>query len=179
MKLELDLPDSRPLTAEDFERIPWVRGVRMELWEGNLIVAASAQMAWHTRVAHDIANWWRGQGYDAEREVGVVVAPRDVPAPDVTVFREKLTDLMRSQFPAKDVLCVVEVVSPESEERDRVVKPRKYAAAGIPQFWLVETHPKDTFDAIINQHELAPDGSYKLVRSISLTELEDGAAQAG
>ena len=35
-------------------------------------------------------------------------------------------------------MLAVEVVSPDSEARDRDAKPRKYAAAGIPYFWLVE-----------------------------------------
>ena len=40
---------------------------------------------------------------------------------------------------AEDVLLAVEVVPEESEERDRDAKPRKYAAAGIPHFWRVES----------------------------------------
>jgi Uma2 family endonuclease len=172
MRLELDLPD-KPMTAEDFERIPWVRGVRLELWEGNLIVAAAAQMKWHSMVARRIETWFRDQGRDAEREVGVVVAHRDVPSPDVTVFREPVRNPLRSQFPAADVACCVEVVSPESEERDHLTKPGKYAAAGIPEFWLVEQHPDDAFDAIIKQHKLSAAGGYDLVRTITLSDLEE------
>jgi Uma2 family endonuclease len=33
---------------------------------------------------------------------------------------------------------VVEVVSPSSRSIDRLLKPRLYAQAGIPSFWLVE-----------------------------------------
>ncbi|WP_305785074.1 Uma2 family endonuclease [Symbioplanes lichenis] len=36
------------------------------------------------------------------------------------------------------VLLVGEVVSPESAHRDRTVKLRKYAEAGIANFWRVE-----------------------------------------
>ncbi|MFD8707002.1 Uma2 family endonuclease [Kitasatospora sp. NPDC059648] len=39
---------------------------------------------------------------------------------------------------AQDVLLAVEVVMAESVERDRELKPRKYAAAGIRHFWRVE-----------------------------------------
>jgi len=35
-------------------------------------------------------------------------------------------------------VLVVEVVSPDSEERDRKRKPQLYAEAGIPHFWRVE-----------------------------------------
>jgi len=40
------------------------------------------------------------------------------------------------------VLLVVEVVSPESAHRDRTVKLRKYAEAGIAHYWRVEEEDK-------------------------------------
>lgn len=40
-----------------------------------------------------------------------------------------------------DVLLVVEIVSPGSVTMDRVLKPAKYAAAGIRAYWRVETDP--------------------------------------
>lgn len=48
------------------------------------------------------------------------------PGPDETFLR------------AEDVILAVEVVSPDSEARDRETKPRKYAAAGVLHFWRVE-----------------------------------------
>ncbi|WP_431963711.1 Uma2 family endonuclease [Nocardia sp. bgisy134] len=39
---------------------------------------------------------------------------------------------------ADDLALAVEVVSPDSEERDRETKPFKYAKAGIPHYWRVE-----------------------------------------
>jgi Uma2 family endonuclease len=114
MELKLELPGALPLTAEQFVAVPVVEGVRMELEEGNLVVMASAQMAWHSLAAQRIANWFNErEAVVTLREVGVVVGPRSVPAPDVTVFRKPVTELRRSQFPAEDVQCVVEVVSPE------------------------------------------------------------------
>ncbi|GGT34987.1 hypothetical protein GCM10014713_30810 [Streptomyces purpureus] len=41
-------------------------------------------------------------------------------------------------FDPTDIELAVEVVSTDSLERDRGIKPRKYAAAGIPHFWRVE-----------------------------------------
>ncbi|MDG6104908.1 Uma2 family endonuclease [Dactylosporangium aurantiacum] len=41
-------------------------------------------------------------------------------------------------FTPDTVLLVVEVVSPESAYRDRTVKLRKYAEAGIAHYWRVE-----------------------------------------
>ncbi|SDG16732.1 Putative restriction endonuclease [Sinosporangium album] len=39
------------------------------------------------------------------------------------------------------VKLAVEVVSPPHQVVDRLLKPTKYAEAGIPAFWRVETHP--------------------------------------
>jgi Uma2 family endonuclease len=175
VKLELDLPDTLPLTADDFERLPHVEGVRLELWEGNLVMAAAAQRAWHSEMAFRITTLLRRQGLRTAMEVGVVVGSRGVPAPDVTVFRSGVdVDLDRSQFPAADVLRVVEIVSPDSMDRDRVDKPVTYARAGIPEYWIVE-QAVGSFDAVVHEYALSPTASgdaYILIRTVTLTELE-------
>jgi hypothetical protein len=78
---------------------------------------------------------------------------------------------LRSQWPAADADLVVEVVSRESERRDRQIKPEEYAAAGIPEFWLVERHPVTESDAVINMYRLSRDGRYALDRTIELSAL--------
>jgi len=42
-----------------------------------------------------------------------------------------------------EVLLAVEVVSPGSVTTDRITKPAQYAAAGIANFWRVETEPDE------------------------------------
>lgn len=160
-----------PLTAEEFESIPEPEGTRLELWEGNLVVMAAAQMAWHSATARRIEDLFRAAKREVLREIGVVVGPRDVPIPDVVVFRGPI-DLMRSQFPAADVTCVVEVISPESVNRDKHAKPAKYAAAGIPELWLVSQHEQDAYDAEVEIYKLTPAGEYGLAERKLLTELE-------
>lgn len=174
MILELELPEL-PLTAQEFERLPHVDGVRLELWEGNLIVAAAAQRAWHSEAADRIRAHFTGLGHRSIREVGVVIGTSGVPVPDVTVFHKGVdVDVDRSQFPAVDVACVVEVVSPESRDRDRTEKPRKYAGAGILEYWIVE-RAQDSHDILIQQYRLTPaaeGNAYTLIRSVTLDELE-------
>lgn len=73
------------------------------------------------------------------REMAVAISPGTVPEPDVCVVRAEADgDERQTRYEAADVELVVEVVSPESEERDRDTKPHKYARAGIPHFWRVE-----------------------------------------
>jgi Uma2 family endonuclease len=168
----IDLPRLLPMTAEEFEELPEVEGARVELWEGNLVMMAAAQMAWHSAIARRVEDYFRAAKREVLREMGVVVGKRDVPIPDLLVFKGAI-DLERSQFPADDVACVVEVVSSESVQRDTVAKPAKYAAAGIPEFWLVTRVRDDLDDTKVEIFRLTPEGTYGLARRCSLAELED------
>lgn len=90
------------------------------------------------------------------REMTVVLDRRNGPEPDICVVRaEAVTGRDQTRFPAADVLLAVEVVSPDSEARDRDTKPHKYAGAGIPNFWLVETAPA-TEAPVVRTYELDP-----------------------
>lgn len=51
----------------------------------------------------------------------------------------------------ESALLVVEVISPESRDRDRKRKPLLYAEAGIKPFWLVE---KGHGETALNTYEL-------------------------
>ncbi|MFD6437121.1 Uma2 family endonuclease [Streptomyces venezuelae] len=73
------------------------------------------------------------------RQMCVVIGGRDVPEPDLVVVDAPADgdDPCLMSYAARDVLLAVEVVSPDSEDRDQDTKPRKYAAAGIRHYWLV------------------------------------------
>ena len=43
----------------------------------------------------------------------------------------------------------VEIVSPSSVKMDRLLKPERYAAAGIPSYWRIEPGSNDTELAIV------------------------------
>jgi Uma2 family endonuclease len=83
-----------------------------------------------------------------------MLGERNRPEPDVLVIR---ADADRGPnrtcvLPA-DVVLAVEVVSEDSEERDRQVKPRKYAKAGIGHYWRVE---EDDGLPVVYVYELDP-----------------------
>jgi Uma2 family endonuclease len=67
----------------------------------------------------------------------VVLGERSEPQPDITVLRQA-AGLSDQRLPEpRDVLLVIEVAD-TSLERDRDVKIPRYAAAGIPEAWLVD-----------------------------------------
>jgi Uma2 family endonuclease len=168
------------LAAEDYAELSAPEAVRIELWNGNLEMSAAAQMGWHSESADRICWLFRSLGHKAYRDTGLVLGARTVRSPDVTRFRAGIKpDSRSSQFPAADVDVVVEVISPETTERDRLVKPFEYARAGIPELWLVTEDPQAPDDAVVSVFRLAigPAGeAYTLVRRASLTALEEEGA---
>ncbi|WP_307680098.1 Uma2 family endonuclease [Streptomyces sp. V4I2] len=113
-----------------------------ELIDGSLVFV-SPQRYFHSKMIDLLVAGLRRtvpKEMKVVREMTVVLDRRNGPEPDISVVRaEAVTSGEQTRFQAADVLLAVEVVSPDSEARDRDTKPHKYAAAGIPHFWLVET----------------------------------------
>jgi Uma2 family endonuclease len=79
------------------------------------------------------------EGLYVTREMDLKISTRQRPVPDIMVVSASPSnDLDRTCFAPEEVRLVVEVVSPDSEERDRETKPAKYAKAGIRFLWRVE-----------------------------------------
>ena len=121
-----DLPDLPPHT---------------ELIDGSLILV-SPQRNFHADVIDLLVAGLRATLPDdlrVKREMTVVLDRRNGPEPDISVVRaDSVTGPRQTRYQASDLVLAVEVVSPDSEARDRDTKPHKYAKAGIPHFWLVE-----------------------------------------
>ncbi len=58
------------------------------------------------------------------------------PEPDITVLRFKENFYSDKQATAADVLLIIEVAV-LSLNTDRTIKKKKYATAGIPEYWIV------------------------------------------
>ncbi|MEZ0066172.1 Uma2 family endonuclease [Streptacidiphilus sp. MAP12-20] len=134
------IPPYEGYTAEDLDRIPDLPP-HTELIDGSLVIA-SPQRRFHDAAMFLLQTGLRASapdGWRAVREMTVKLNRRNRPEPDVLVVRESAAaDLEATAYRPDDVLLAVEVVSPDSEERDRKRKPQLYAEAGIPHFWRVE-----------------------------------------
>lgn len=127
-------------TADDLDELPNLPP-HMELIGGSLVFE-SPQTNFHSRANRLLDNTLLGQvpdELDVIRGMTVKLNKRNRPEPDVLVFRADAdTGPAQTWYRPEDVVIAVEVVSEDSEERDRDVKPRKYAQAGIPHYWRVE-----------------------------------------
>ncbi|MFE7109323.1 Uma2 family endonuclease [Streptomyces sp. NPDC057575] len=151
------VPPQDGYTVDDLFTLPDLPP-HTELLDGSLVFV-SPQRRFHAKMIDLLMNGLRATipaDQKAEREMTVVLDQRNGPEPDVSVVRaDAATDLEQTRFQAADVLLAVEVVSPDSEARDRDTKPGKYAAAGIPNFWLVEMAGTDRHP-VVRVYELDP-----------------------
>lgn len=105
------------------------------------------------------------------REMAVVLNPHTVPEPDVIVVNADAdADENQTRYNVEDILLAVEVVSPESESRDRDYKPFKYAQAGIPHFWRVEMTDRGL--PVVYVFELEPATKSYVARGIHRDQLK-------
>src|SRR3569833_2490440 len=121
------LPTDGPNGEPDFFK-------RVELIDGALVFM-SPQRRFHERVIRGLTNSLNAQVPEhliAVTHMDVKLGHRMRPCPDVLVIDTAADDDRRTFYNADEVRLVVEIVSPESEDRDRKLKPVRYAEAGIP-----------------------------------------------
>ncbi|MGW5678253.1 Uma2 family endonuclease [Streptomyces sp. NPDC003860] len=145
-----------------------------ELIDGSLVFV-SPQRDFHGVVIDLLVSGLRASAprhVRVRREMTVVLDKRNGPEPDICVVRaEAVTGPDVTHFAAEDVLLAVEVVSPESKARDTDTKPHKYAAAGIPHFWLVDRSGTG-MRPVVRVYELDPLAKTYVLRGIHHDELK-------
>nr|WP_037913640.1 Uma2 family endonuclease [Actinacidiphila yeochonensis] len=134
-------PPPGGFTADDLDRIPDLPP-HTELIDGSLVFV-SPQKSFHALVLDLLVYGLRSQApaeLRVRREMSVVLNRGNRPEPDLCVVRAEavLESADETAYRAEDVVLAIEVVSPESRERDNKRKPQLYAEAGIPHFWRIE-----------------------------------------
>lgn len=169
------VPPQDGYTVDDLFTLPDLPP-HTELLDGSLVFV-SPQRRFHAKMIDLLMIGLRATIPDdlkAEREMTVLLDRRNGPGPDVSVVRaDAATDLDLTRFQASDILLAVEVVSPDSEARDRDTKPQKYAGAGIPNFWLVEMAGTDQHP-VVRVYELDP-----VSKSYALTGIHHDRLKTG
>lgn len=162
-------------TADDLDRLPsdGPNGEpdffkHVELIDGALVFM-SPQKRFHERVIRGLTNGLNAHVPDhliAIMQMDVKLGHRMRPCPDVLVIDTAADTDDRTFYSPEEVHLVVEVVSPESEERDRKAKPPRYAEAGIAHFWRVE---ENDGKPVVYVYELDP-----ATRAYALTGIHHG-----
>jgi Uma2 family endonuclease len=134
------VPPEGGFRAEDLDRIPELPP-HTELIDGSLVFV-SPQANFHMLTISLLEMVLRHlvpSDLRVRREMTITLGSRQRPEPDVLVVRaDGITGPEQTAYRPEDVVLVIEVVSPDSEERDRKRKPQLYAEAEIAHFWRVE-----------------------------------------
>ncbi|GAA3657986.1 Uma2 family endonuclease [Nonomuraea antimicrobica] len=140
-------------TADMLDHLPLDALRHVELIDGSLITR-SPQTGFHMLMLRLLEQSLRPPGtLMAVREMTVTLGVRQRPEPDILLVKRSAFSTKITSFRPEDVHLVVEVVSDESSERDRVTKPIKYSDAGIKHFWRVE---QEDGLAVVSTFELEP-----------------------
>ena len=99
------------------------RGNRLELWLAHLMDGYAEEL---------------GLGEVFVSRVAFRITEKRGPEPDVAFLAKRRLGLVREGFVAGAPDTAVEIVSPESVERDYVTKRRMYEEAGVREYWIID-----------------------------------------
>lgn len=127
-------------TIEDYYKLP-EDGNQYEIIDGTLELKPSPTTT-HQRISQQIYDFLRDS---CKSDYIIMLAPIDVILSDKETRQPDLLMVHRSRESIIEVHAVVgppdlvvEVLSPSSVKRDRVMKLHSYARFGVPEYWIVD-----------------------------------------
>ena len=175
-----DAPRLLRITAEQFEKM-YYAGVfaypndRVVLREG-LICLMNSQYIPHMTVKGDVLtallDALRGLNVNlrVDSEGSVRANDHNVPQPDIIVWEPLRT---RGPVPRERVRLAVEI-SDTTQTEDLGYKRALYAAAGIPEYWIVDLRAR-----IVRQNWAPVDGAYASAQAIAFGDAVESVAIPG
>jgi len=102
----------------------------------------------------------RGLGTVVQAPVGVVLDEEDGVQPDLIYISRERASIISDRGVEGAPDLVVEVLSPSTEARDRGVKMRRYAVAGVAHYWLLDLRAHALEAYILGEDGYQPAGVY-------------------
>jgi excisionase family DNA binding protein len=156
--------DKKKLTYADYAKLPEEPGFRHEIIDGILIRDPSPSFH-HQRVSRRLQRILEDYIKKVDPKGEIFNAPLDLALAVHTVVQPDLLYLPGSRPAQNDPIdvvpeLVVEVISPSTGRKDRVLKLNHYQSSGVLHYWIID--PEESF---IEAYELR-DGHYvSIVRS--------------
>jgi Uma2 family endonuclease len=172
-----------PLTAADMPMIDL--DVPFEISDGRLEIMTPPSF-WHQYAAREVERVLEKHYAYVTGDVTLAVGDngRRPDAIALPLTREEILE-RRIKIARPDMVeVVVEVISHDEDRRsdtiavarDREVKFREYAEAGIPEYWVVDEIQDDPQDASVEIYHLR-DGRYAPMAVVRLSDLVSGKAE--
>ncbi|MEW1845100.1 Uma2 family endonuclease [Nonomuraea angiospora] len=164
------LPGRPPYSVEDLFTFP-DDGNRYELFNGSLLISPLPTVP-HQRA---VSCAMRVLDREVPRDltplmgVGVRASDRDFYIPDLVVVPEEAIKADEPMLSPGQVRLVGEVVSPDTQGRDRALKVVTYAAAGIPVYWRIEPAERVLYVYELNGDTYGPPAAYGAGTGVTLS----------
>jgi Uma2 family endonuclease len=122
-------------------------GLRYEVVDGELFMTPAPGWAHQYALGNLYGLIWthvrgRGLGQVVTAPVGVVLDAETAVQPDLVYVSRQRAGMISERGVEGAPDLVVEALSPSTEARDRGLKLRRYAAAGVPHYWLLDPRQK-------------------------------------
>ena len=129
------------LTYDDYLTLPEEK--RYELMEGELFMVPAPDF-YHQIVSGNIELPLmefvkkRNLGIVAYAPVDVVLSPEDVLQPDILFITRERRHIITKKNVSGAPDLVIEILSPSTQERDKLVKRDIYSRYGVKEYWIVD-----------------------------------------
>lgn len=145
---ELYQPTGGVWTFEEFEKLPEVEGARYEVIAGRVYVTRTPPLL-HQEVLGSFLVEMLGWACRRHRlgrlipgPVSVVLGTGDFPSPDLVFVRDDRRGIITRRAIEGVPDLIVECVAPETADRDRVLKRRRYEHYGVPEYWVIDAESR-------------------------------------
>jgi Uma2 family endonuclease len=103
----------------------------------------------------------RGLGLVMPAPLGVQLSEHDVVEPDLTVLLKDRQHLMTPKKIKGAPSLVIEVLSPSTRRYDTITKRARYAATGVPEYWIVDADERDVVQLALDGAEYRQQGVWR------------------
>lgn len=138
---------------------------RYEVIDGELFMSPAPGWGHQLRVGKlflHLAAWvYRfNLGKIVPAPTGVALGDEDGVQPDIVFVSRERENLISARGVEGAPDLVVEALSPSTEARDRGIKMRRYAAAGVPHYWLLSSLGPALETYKLREHGYEQTGAY-------------------
>ncbi|PRX72194.1 Uma2 family endonuclease [Cohnella sp. SGD-V74] len=129
-----------PVTYDDYAAMP-DDGNRYEIIDGVLEMMSPGPMAIHQGVSREL--FLVLQSCRSKYEIyyapfDVILSRTTVLQPDIIMIHHSRLDIVKKHGVEGAPDLVIEILSPSTRKRDKVVKAAAYAKHKVPEYWLVD-----------------------------------------
>ncbi|MCU6711394.1 Uma2 family endonuclease [Paenibacillus sp. J5C_2022] len=149
-----------PVTYEMYAEWP-DDGQRYEIVNGIMEMISPGPSTTHQAVSGELAliikQSCRKDYLVFHAPIDVILSQTTVVQPDILMIHRSREHIVTKRGIEGPPDLVIEILSPSSHKRDKLIKRRAYAEHGVPEYWVVDTEART-----LDQYQLLEDGRYEL-----------------